>query len=154
MSGLTISKLIKMVMGGFLIVVVILGLYFAMTSYIIPFFKGFGFGGEGPEGEFVGGADVCEEEKLVGSLEKEGDLLYFRYKNKKTVFYINKNKIYKDKPGFDTLVGELIEGKIIIFTSALTWYRKLPEDPETLQELKQLLALEHSVIKGNEICKP
>ncbi len=45
MSELTINKLIKIILAGVVIVVVILGLYFAMTSYVIPFFKGLGFGG-------------------------------------------------------------------------------------------------------------
>lgn len=45
MSQLTISKLIKLILAGVVIVVVILGIYFAMTSYVIPFFKGLGFGG-------------------------------------------------------------------------------------------------------------
>lgn len=44
MAELTISNLIKMIIAGVVIVVVILGLYFAMTSYVIPFFKGLGFG--------------------------------------------------------------------------------------------------------------
>ena len=44
MVELTISNLIKMIIAGVVIVVVILGLYFAMTSYVIPFFKGLGFG--------------------------------------------------------------------------------------------------------------
>ncbi len=156
MSDLTISKLIKMVVGGFVIVVVILGLYFAMTSYVIPFFKGLGFGSEGPGGEFVGEADVCEEEKLVGSLEKDGELLYFKYEGEKTRFYILEDKIYKDRLGFDQDAGEVVDGKIIIFTSILTWYRELPSakpGTDEFQQLQQLLTLEHSVIKGNEICE-
>jgi len=44
MAELTINNLIKIIIAGIVIVVVILGLYFAMTSYVIPFFKGLGFG--------------------------------------------------------------------------------------------------------------
>ena len=43
---LTINNLIKMVIAALVIVVVIVGIYFAMSSYIIPYFKGIGFGGE------------------------------------------------------------------------------------------------------------
>jgi len=44
MSELTINKIIKMILAAVVLVVVILGLYLAMTSYVIPFFKGLGFG--------------------------------------------------------------------------------------------------------------
>jgi len=157
MSQLTINKLIKLIIAGVVIVVVILGLYFAMTSYIIPFFKGLGFGGEGPGGEVLEGS--CEEENLVGSLEKDGDLLYFKYGDEKTVFYIKGEEIYEDRWGWgnDEDVGKIVDNEIIIFSSVLTEYRKnkaaTAGTPE-FQRFKQLLALEHSVIKGNEICKP
>ena len=41
---LTINNLIKMVIAGVVMVVMILGIYFAMDSYVIPFFKDIGFG--------------------------------------------------------------------------------------------------------------
>ncbi len=152
MSDLTISKLIKIVMGGFVIVVVILGLYFAMTSYVIPFFEGLGFGSEGPGGEFVGEADVCEEGKLVGSLERDGKAFYFRYEGERTRFYIRENKVWRADQWLwswnDEEFGVVVEGKIVIPDSSFRLY-KSGEDPELIQ----LLALEHSVIKGNEICE-
>ena len=42
---LTINNLIKIIIAGVVIAVVILGIYFAMSSYVIPFFRGLGFGG-------------------------------------------------------------------------------------------------------------
>jgi len=42
---LTIDNIIKIAIGVFVIVAVVLGIYLAMNSYIIPFFKGLGFGG-------------------------------------------------------------------------------------------------------------
>ena len=136
MSDLTISKLIKLVLAGIVIVVVILSLYFAMTSYIIPFFKGFGFGGEGSGGEVL--VEVCEEENLVGSLEKDGEKLYFKHNGKRTIFYILGDKIYKSKPGFDQDAGEVVDGKIIIFGSILTWYRELPSAKPGTDEFQEL----------------
>ena len=129
-----------------------LSIYFAMTSYVIPFFKGLGFGGEGPGGDVLEEASVCEEENLVGSLEKDGDLLYFKHEGEKTRFYIRGNKIYRaDKLLWtwnDEEVGEVVEGKIEIPRSSLRLY-KSGEDPELIQ----LLALDNSIIKGNEICE-
>lgn len=157
MSDLTISKLIKLIIAGVVLVVVILGLYFAMTSYIIPFFKGLGFGSEGFGEEILG--EVCEEENLVGSLEKEGDLLYFKYEDEKTVFYIKEEKVYEDRWGIgnDEGVGEIVGNEIIIFSSVLIGYSRnkaVTAGTPEFQKFQQLLALEHSVIKGNEICKP
>jgi len=40
---LTTSNLIKMVIALVVIVLIVLGLYFAMRFYIIPYFEGFGF---------------------------------------------------------------------------------------------------------------
>ncbi|MDP3026930.1 MAG: hypothetical protein Q8N63_04425 [Nanoarchaeota archaeon] len=42
---LTIDNLIKIAIAAVVIAVMILGIYFAMSSYVIPFFKGLGFGG-------------------------------------------------------------------------------------------------------------
>ena len=41
---LTINNLIKIVIAAIIIAVVVLGIYFEMSNYIIPYFKGFGFG--------------------------------------------------------------------------------------------------------------
>lgn len=41
---LTINNLIKLVLAAIVIVVVILGIYLIMSSYVIPYFKGIGFG--------------------------------------------------------------------------------------------------------------
>ena len=41
---LTINNLIKIAIAAAVIVVMILGIYFAMNNYVIPFFKGLGFG--------------------------------------------------------------------------------------------------------------
>ncbi len=40
---LAINNLIKMIIAVIVIVLVVAALYFAMKSYIIPYFKGFGF---------------------------------------------------------------------------------------------------------------
>ena len=40
---LTINNLIKIVVAAVVIAVVVLGVYFVMSNYIIPYFKGFGF---------------------------------------------------------------------------------------------------------------
>lgn len=158
MSELTINKLIKLILAGVVLVVVILGLYFAMTSYVIPFFKGLGFGSDGPGGDGFEEVEICEGKELVGSLEKDGDKLYFVYEGEKTVFYINKDKIYRARFGFvnDQETGEIVDDEIIILDSVLTEYRKnevaIPGSEE-FKKFKQLLALEHSVIKGYEICK-
>lgn len=155
MSDLTISKLIKLIIAGVVLVVVILGLYFAITSYVIPFFKGLGFGGGEIGGEILGEASICEGKTFVGFLEKDGDLLYFNHEGERTKFYIRKNKIYKSKTGFDQKAGEVVDGKIIIFNEILTWYRELPfkTGSDEDKEFKQLLDLEHSVIGGLEVCK-
>ena len=161
MSDLTISKLIKLIIAGVVLVVVILGLYFSMTSYVIPFFKGLGFGSEGPGGGFVGEADVCEEEKLVGSLEKDGKLLYFKYENERTVFYIDKNKVYEKLPLNSLQVGEIVDQKITIFKPIFDEYQRLLKvyykqgkfDSSDEKEFYQLLKLNNAVIKGNEICE-
>jgi len=41
---LTINNLIKMIIAVIVIVLVVAALYFAMKSYIIPYFKGISFG--------------------------------------------------------------------------------------------------------------
>jgi hypothetical protein len=48
MVELTIDNLIKIIIAAIVIIAFILGIYFAMTNYIFPFFKGFGFGGGSP----------------------------------------------------------------------------------------------------------
>jgi hypothetical protein len=40
---LTIENIIKIAIGVFVIAAVVLGIYLAMNSYVIPFFKGLGF---------------------------------------------------------------------------------------------------------------
>ena len=41
---LTIDNLIKIIIAVVVIVLVVAGLYFAMKSYVIPYFKGISFG--------------------------------------------------------------------------------------------------------------
>jgi len=41
MAELTISQLIKIILGVLVVVVVITGLYFVFKNYVLDFFKGF-----------------------------------------------------------------------------------------------------------------
>jgi len=140
MSQLTISKLIKIVMGGFVLVVVILGLYFAMTSYIIPFFKGFGFGGGEIGGEILGEASICEGKTPVGYLKFE-KYNYFWYENKKTDIYFEENLVKRGKGFPDPTIGRVEKSEIKIDPN-----RKLKDSYSKI--------LNGTLIGGNEICKP
>lgn len=97
MVELTIDNLIKIIIGAVVIAVVILGIYFSFRNYIIPFFGGFGFGGNetgGGNGETL--TDPCIKNGVwgtIGSLESDG--FYPIIQNgEKTGFYIKGTEVY------------------------------------------------------------
>ena len=132
---LTTDNLIKIVLGVFVIVALVLGIYFAMNSYVIPYFSGIGF--EEPKIDINTdfGKELIQDKNLIGTVDKDG---YFTYKNEnveiKTDIYFKDGKIYlkeylgsynkdswtvtnwiKDHLNADQKIGSLdSQGKIII----------------------------------------
>lgn len=148
MSDLTISKLIKIVMGGFVIVVVILGLYFAMTNYVFPFFKGLGFESEGPGGDVSGEAGVCEGKISVGRIEKYDPWNapprdYFKYKNEITHIYFIEDDYIKTEKG----IGNPIIGRV-------NGYKIEIENRYMIKKYFPAEKINGTLIGGNEICEP
>ena len=70
MAELTMSTLVKIIIGVFVIIAVIGVVYLGMRNYIIPYFEGFGFGNESV-GVIGGGADVCFDKEIVGTIGGE-----------------------------------------------------------------------------------
>jgi len=161
MSELTINKLIKLILAGVVIVVVILGLYFAMTSYVIPFFKGLGFGSEGPGGDVLGEEDVCEGKTLVGTLEK-GTLHAggFFSDNMPGSFFVSEGKkteIFLHKP--EECKSEKCKNEGVWFNALVTNYKigKFEGNKIIIEDKKKKTEypkLDGALIGGNEICKP
>jgi len=116
---LTTDNLIKIIIGVFVIVVVVLGVYFAMKSYVIPYFSGIGFEEPKIDTNTEFGKQLLKDENLIGSLDKDG---YFVYQGTTTDIYFKEGKIYIKKEVFgldwinpDTKIGSLnSENKIII----------------------------------------
>ncbi|MDD5191839.1 MAG: hypothetical protein PHH54_04155 [Candidatus Nanoarchaeia archaeon] len=117
---LTTENIIKIALGVFVIVMLILGIYLAMRSYIIPYFSGIGF--EEPKVDINSqfGKELVQEKNLVGTVDEKG---YFVYKGVKTEIYFQKDKIYVKEYGVfnwdwtnpDEEIGKLdSEGKITI----------------------------------------
>ncbi len=117
---LTTENIIKIALGVFVIVTVVLGVYFAMNFYIIPYFSGIGF--EEPKidinSEF--GKELMKEENLIGTADNKG---YFVYQGTTTKIYFKKNKVYLRETGWfgwdwtnpDEEIGKLDnEGKVVI----------------------------------------
>jgi hypothetical protein len=71
MTELTIETLIKIIVGVFVFVAVILGVYISMNTYIIPYFTGFGFGnmtsGTGSSGG-ISMSDLCDKNGIWGTI--------------------------------------------------------------------------------------
>lgn len=146
MSELTINKLIKIIIAGVVIVVVILGLYFAMTSYVIPFFKGLGF--EGEDEDIFGEASICEGKTIVGGIEKynfwnTGIRDYFEYKNEKTHIYFIEGGYIKTEKG----IGNPILGRV-------NGYEIEIYDKYMIKKYFPAEKINGTLIGGNEICEP
>jgi len=72
MAELTVSQLIKIIIGIFVIVVVVMGLYIFFKDYIIDFFKN--LSGEESEEEKVNGIQLEQKSEGEESLESETSL--------------------------------------------------------------------------------
>lgn len=88
---LTTSNLIKIIIGVFIIVLVILGVYIAMKNYIIPYFSGIGFEEPKIDANTEFGKELIQDKNKIGIVDNEG---YFVYQGKKTDVYFKENKIY------------------------------------------------------------
>ena len=114
---LTTDNLIKIAIGVFVIVTVILGVYFAMRFYIIPYFSGIWSGEE--DGNIGGSSDVCDGKIKIGRIEKDKEY-YFWYEkggeNEKTPIYFKGDKIKFSKDWkIDDLIGRVQGDEIEIF---------------------------------------
>jgi hypothetical protein len=69
MAELTVSQLIKIIIGVFVVVVVVLGIYIFFKDYIIDFFKN--LSGEESEEEKIKGMPSEEESENEESLESK-----------------------------------------------------------------------------------
>ena len=142
---LTINNLIKMVIAGVVIVIVILGIYFGMRNYVIPYFSGIGFGGEDDIGEIVGEAGVCEGKTPIGILDKrksKGGFTesFFIYNGKKTNIYFSKEGYVKiNNWGREDTAGRVNGYEIEI------------DDKYKKGDAK---VLDGALIGGNQICEP
>ncbi len=99
---LTTENIIKIAIGVFVIVTIVLGVYFAMKFYVIPYFSGIGF--EEPKidvnSEF--GKELMKDENLIGTVDEKG---YFVLKDgTKTDIYFKKGKVYMNDKLFGTII--------------------------------------------------
>ena len=119
MAELTINHLIKIIIAVAVIVVVITGVYFAMSNYIVPYFSGLGFEEPKIDTTTTFAQELLKEENIIGSVSGKD----FIYEGRKTNFYFENGKVYLKKTGifdwditgWDVKIGNLdSEGKIII----------------------------------------
>ncbi len=119
---LTINNLIKMVIASVVIVVVILGVYFSMKAYVIPYFSGISFEEPKIDINTQFSKELIQEKNLIGRVDENS--FFISEKEGRTKIYFKKDKIYLEKYGlfgldelkFDEEIGELDnEGKISIY---------------------------------------
>ncbi len=170
MSELTISNVIKMIVAILVIAVVVLGVYFGFTNYVIPFFKGLGFGdGVIDDDGFDGGLEeksICDGKNVVIIIKEDKDLGgyphdYFYYRNSKVNAYLEDNLIYStyeavldDEVTSTTTIAKEQVGSIID--------NQIKIDIDQVKGLGDLLTsldksafemLDDAYISNNEVCK-
>ena len=91
MAELTINTLIKIVLASAVLVVVILGIYFGMKSYVIPYFSGIGFETPKIDANSQFGKELIKNENKIGEIKKISSVDYFIYEGKQTEIYFTKN---------------------------------------------------------------
>ncbi len=146
---LTTETIIKIVLGVFVITAVVLGVYFSMRFYIIPYFAGIGFEGE-EEVEVVGGvggSGLCDGKSTIGyfkiydpSIAPLNEHNFFFTKNNVPTKIYLKNEKLKETTGRDDIIGEIIDYKIVIKDA----YKNNPD----------AALLNGNLLGGNQVCKP
>jgi hypothetical protein len=106
MTELTIETLIKIVIGVVVLVAVILGLYLSMTTYVIPFFKGFGFNST-EQFNLGAGEEVCAGKVSLGYISLLGGHYYFYENNNK-----KPTNIFFAVDGYVKYKGRILSSKI------------------------------------------
>ena len=116
---LTTDNLIKIAIGVFVIVVMILGIYFAMNSYVIPYFSGIGFEEPKIDANSEFGKELLKDENLIGSLDEDRYLVLKGGEKTEIYFPKGENGIYlreytwsynKDSWGITNWVNDHLNG--------------------------------------------
>lgn len=144
---LTTENIIKIALGVFVIVTVVLGVYFAMKFYIIPYFSGIGFDKE--EIGVVGGVEgsaICEGKEIIGEFKiyNPGMMSYtnnffFKLDGTRTEIYLNEDKKQMRKAVWG---GDLDIG--VVKNDIISIYDKYKEEK---------VILDGKSVEGNKICK-
>jgi hypothetical protein len=98
---LTTNNLIKMVIAVLVIVLIILGLYMGVKSYVIPYFSGIGFNESKFEVDSQDFQNLAQEKNKIAYIQNNGRNEYaiFWQGGGPTEFYIHQGtKIKKDNP--------------------------------------------------------
>jgi len=109
---LTTSQIIKIIIGVLVIVSVVIGIYFSMKYYILPYFSGITYDEPkiDPNSDF--GKELLQEKNLIGRVDITSKYQYFIYKKDnsfvRTEIYFYKRKIYFNiEKWFDRQIGFL-----------------------------------------------
>lgn len=148
MAQLTISQLIKMLLFGFVIVLVIYGVSLGFNSYVIPYFKDIGPSTEDPRNlntQFY--ETLVAPENVVATLDAKK---FFIVDGNKINYFIEDSGIYfKVDFWWDTKAGELIDYKINMDGD----YLKKINVGDRVVEYKALVKINGGEVVGSEVYK-
>ena len=96
---LTINNLIKIAIGVLVLVIVIGGLFFAMKSYVLPYFAGIGFEESTLDINSQFGRELIKEENKVAMVGVKGFLII---ENDKKMIVFKKDNVYEKEYAGDS----------------------------------------------------
>jgi hypothetical protein len=159
---LTIDNIIKIAIGVFVIVTVVLGIYFAMTSYVIPYFSG--IWSENQSSSYTGGGmETCVGKQIIGQIDDKGYFVYTKVEKGEKSGKSETTKIYFDKEGYikfyntilgvpspfsDPAIGRVYGVRIEIFSDSATVQLIKSKNIKTYTD-----SLNMAFIGGKEICQ-
>lgn len=137
MAELAINNIVKIAIAVFAMIVVIIGIYFSVNDYIIPYFTGISF-----NQSYGTTPGVCNGKTFLGLIEYrapwgETNQDFFIYNGEKTSIYFLKDKIYDKGWLLDSVIGR-IQGNEIFLSPDYNGNYKI---------------LDGAFVDGKEICK-
>jgi hypothetical protein len=114
MAELAINNIIKITLGIFAMIVVIMGIYFSVNDYIIPYFTGISF-----NQSYGATPGICNGKTFLGLIEYRAPWVetnqdFFIYHGEQTSIYFLKDQIYDKNLLFDKIIGRIQGSEIVL----------------------------------------